>query len=96
MVAQPLSWEEDREHKRQVLYRAIEMLDNQPPPVTPDWDAKYTEELSRFEKYVMDNTRDETRRTLPKTNERDRNQPNPANIIGRHFGIIKRHGHAGK
>jgi hypothetical protein len=50
---------------------------------------------ARLFKFVKDNIRDETRRTLPKTNERDRrNQPLPENITGRQFGTFTRRNHA--
>ena len=96
-VAQPLSLEEESENQKKVLRFAIAMLESQPSPMNPMWHAKFSEEFGRFEKYVVDNMCDETRRTLPKTNERDRrNQPLPANIIGRHFGTSKRHGYTGQ
>jgi len=44
--------------------------------MNPDWHTKFRDSGARLFKFVKDNIRDETRRTLPKTNERDRrNQP---------------------
>ena len=57
----------------------------------PTWYAKFCESGNRLFKFMGDNIRDETRRTLPKTNERNRRkQPLPGNIIGRHFGTFTR------
>ena len=62
------------------------------PHMNPDWFEKFVEKSNSLFKFAMDNIRDENRRTLPKTNERNQhNQPLPANIIGHHFGTFKGH-----
>ena len=72
------------------LQWGMDLLRSQPSPLDADWLARFREESKRHRKYAADNHHDETRRTLPKTNERDRrNQPVPANVIGRHFGTFK-------
>ena len=58
----------------------------------PVWYEKHCKISEPYFKFLRDNIRDETRRTLPKTNERDRcNQPLPGNVIGRHFGTFMHH-----
>jgi len=69
---------------------ALDLLHSQRSHLNLDWLDKFNESKNRLVKFVSDNIRDETRRTLPKTHERDqRNQPLPANVIGRHFGTFR-------
>jgi hypothetical protein len=90
-VAQPPSLDERFKDTRRQLFAAIDLLDSQHAQMNPDWYAKFCDSGTRFFKFVEDNIRDETRRTLPKTNEHDRrNQPLPNNVIGRRFGTFTR------
>ena len=79
------------------LFLAVDLLRSQPTDMNPLWFAKFRERSRNLVKFVKDNISDETRRTLPKTNERDRrNQPLPSNVIGRHFGGFIRHEYTAK
>lgn len=92
-VTQPLSIEEQFDKSEERLLTALALLRSQRPYLNAAWHAKYCASGERFFKFVDDNVRDGTRRTLPKTNERDRrNQPVPGNVIGRHFGTFTPHG----
>ena len=95
MVAQPLSFEEEIEDSRQSISALQTVFEAQLPQMDPAWLAHFREVCARAFKYAKDNIRDETRRTLPKTNERDRrNQPLPQHVIGRQFGTFVRQGHS--
>jgi len=84
--------DEERKIVENDLFLAVDLLHSQPSDINPVWFAKFRERGNHLFKFVKDNIRDETRHTLPKTNERDRhNQPLPANVIGRHFGTFRRH-----
>jgi hypothetical protein len=85
-------------HRCEITEKRIEktlaLFRSQKGNMSADWYARFCASSDPQFKFMDDNTRDETRRTLPKTNERDRhNQPLPANIIGRHFGTSTRHDH---
>jgi len=96
-IAQPLSVDEKFKHLHQSLSNALTLLEGQQPQMDPGWLDKFSDSFARGFKFVEDNIRDETRRTLPKTNERDRrNQPLPQNIMGRHFGTFARQGQSGQ
>ena len=83
--------EEQYKKRINVAVRLLALLHGQLSHPTSDWLAKFDKESNRLYKFVNDNFRDKTRRTLPKTNERNRrNQPLPANVIGRHFGTLGR------
>ena len=91
-VAKPLSLDQEFDESLQLLSDATALLKSQRAQMNRDWHAKYRENSIRWSKFVKDNIQDETRHTLPKTNERDRrNQPLPSNLIGRHFGTFTRH-----
>jgi len=90
-VAQPLSLDQEFDEALQLLSDATALLKSQRAQMNRDWLAKHHESGTRYFKFVKDNIQDETRRMLPKTNERDRrNQPLPNNVIGRHFGTFTR------
>jgi hypothetical protein len=96
-VTQPPSADELLEDLEKRASQVVNMLRGQRPHLNLDWLEKVRDSASRLFKLMDDNIRDETRRTLPKTNERDRrNQPLPANIIGRHFGTFTRHNSTGQ
>ena len=89
----------EEEHKimENDLFLAVDLLRSQPTDMNPLWFTKFRERSSNLVKFVKDNIRDETRRTLPKTNERDRrSQPLPANVIGRRFSGFIRHEYTAK
>jgi hypothetical protein len=97
IVPQPLSFEENVENTHQLILDTLALFNSQRAQMNPDWHAKFLDNGARLFKFVKDNIRDETRHTLPKTNERDRcNQPLPENIIGRQFGTFTRRNHAGQ
>ena len=88
-VTQPLSLDEQYDNIEKGALRLLALIRSQRSHRTPEWLEKFNKESHRLYKFVDDNFRDETRRTLPKTNERDRrNQPLPANVIGRRFGTL--------
>ena len=94
-ITQPLSFDEKDKHIHQSLLNALALFESQQPQMDPGWRDKFSESFARGFKFVEDNIRDETRRTLAKTNERDRrNQPLLQNIIGRHFGTFARQKHS--
>lgn len=91
-VTQPLSIEEQFDKSEERLLTALALLRSQRAYLNTAWHAKYCASGECFFKFVDDNVRDETRHTLPKTNERDRrNRPLPGNVIGRHFGTFTLH-----
>ena len=89
---QPLSVDEQCKDRVKELSDILSLACGQLGHMNPDWYAKFCDSSKHLLKFGRDNIHDETRRTLPKTNERDRrNQPLPANVIGRHFGTFTRH-----
>jgi len=91
MVTQPLSLAEHMEGTEKNLEDALALFRSQKAHMNLDWYARFCALSNHLFKFVDDNIRDETCRTLLKTNERDRcNQPLPQNIMGRHFGTFTR------
>jgi hypothetical protein len=70
-VVQPLSFEEQCENTEKQLLMVLALFRSQLPHMTPEWYAKFCDSADSLFKFVDDTIRDETRRTLPKTNERD-------------------------
>ncbi len=77
------------------LLDALDLLRSQQSHLNSDWLTKFHDSSNQQIKFVSDNIRDKTCRTLPKTNEQDRhNQPLPANVIGCHFGSFEHNDYA--
>ena len=95
IITQPLSRDERVDNIEKELLDGLTLFRSQCRQADPGWLDTFEAQSSRYRKYVRDNIRNETRRTLPKTNERDRrNQPRPENIIGYHFGTCEGRKHA--
>lgn len=96
-VLQPLTFEERVKNTEKDFMDALALFRSQIGHMNPAWYEKICNIGEPLFKFLRDNVRDETRRTLPKTNERDRrNQPLPGNVIGRHFGTFTRREYTGQ
>jgi len=97
MVIQPLSLGEHMEYTEKKILDTLALFRSQKAHMNLDWYARFCDYSNHLFKFVDDNIRDETRRTLPKTNEHDRrNQPLPQNTMGRHFGTFAHQEYSGQ